>query len=131
MIGSQFAEVMEIIILQIQIKIIIARIVPPGIEGTIMAFGSTILYLDMRTIRNLFGVFINSNFVGVTAKNITDNYFYLTLINTIGSILPCFFIYAMIPSNEQIKALQDENIVKVVNAKQDSDVESIKEFQFN
>jgi hypothetical protein len=96
---------MELLLLQIQIKIILARIAPPGVEGTLMAFGSTILQLDIFTIRNLFGVFVNSKFVGVTTENIKDDYVYLCLIKTAGSILPCFFIYALIPSNEQIKAV--------------------------
>jgi hypothetical protein len=100
LIGSQFAEMMELILLQIQIKIILAQLAPPGVEGTLMAFGSTVLQLDMLTIRNLFGVFVNSKFVGVTTENIEDNYVYLCLVKTAGSILPCFFIYAMIPSNE-------------------------------
>jgi hypothetical protein len=129
--GSQFAEIMEIIILQIQIKIMIAQIVPPGVEGTVMAFGSTILGFDMFLIRNLIGVFVNSKFFGVTTENIRDNYVFLTLIKTAGSILPCFFIYAMIPSNEQIKAIQYENIEKINKAKQDSDADSMKEFGVN
>lgn len=84
---------------------IAARLVPPGVDATMMAFSTTLLQLDMFTIRNLLGVFINKKFVGVTYDNLKDKYIYLTMFKTFGACLPLLYIYLLIPTNDQINAV--------------------------
>jgi hypothetical protein len=88
-----------------------ARITPPGIEGTMMAFSTTLIQLNQFTIRNLLGVFINSKFVQVSSDNM-DNYWVLTTIKFIGSLIPLTFMLKILPTNEQIKELQMKHALR-------------------
>jgi hypothetical protein len=64
--GSQVVEFIEITLFMLQTRIIIARMIPPGVEATMMAFFNTLIALDLFNERTLVGVFLNKTFVGAT-----------------------------------------------------------------
>ena len=70
----QINEGIERSLLGIPLHIILAKLTPPGIESSLMALSNTILNLNQHTIRNLIGVWINKEFVGVEKENINKYY---------------------------------------------------------
>lgn len=100
-LSGHFAEEIERDLTMMPNHIIISKLIPNGIESTMMAFSSTIIKLNAHVIRNLLGVFINDNFVGVTNKTLT-RYKYLCLISFVLSIFPLIIIKILMPSNKEI-----------------------------
>lgn len=78
-----------------------AKIIPKGIEGTLMAFSTTIVALNQFTIRSILGVIINNNFVNVTTSNLND-YYVLTLIALFGSFIPFIYMNFLVPKRKEI-----------------------------
>ena len=73
-----------------------AKITPPKIEATIMAFLTSCLDLEKSLISPVVGTFINKKFVGVNKKDLS-HYSTLVLIALIGSLL-VFLILPLIPT---------------------------------
>lgn len=110
--GSQVAESFEHVLIFFPTKIITALMIPRGTEATLMALSFTIMQINQFTIRNMLGLTINYLFVGVTNDNTAERYYILTVIRLFGSFIPLLFLWKMLPSNEEIKALQTKNTLK-------------------
>ena len=54
--------------------IIMAKIIPPGVEATFMSLATTIHVLNQHTMRSIVGVIINDAAVNVTKNNFGDFY---------------------------------------------------------
>lgn len=98
--SGQLADTLERSLTIMPSYIIMAKIIPKGIEGTLMAFSSTIVALNQFTIRAILGVIINDSFVNVTTSNLND-YYILTIIALCGSFIPFTYILCMVPRRHQ------------------------------
>lgn len=101
--------VIERLLTMIPSFIIMAKIIKPGIEGIMISLSMTIINLNQFVMRNALGTFVNDHFVGITNATI-DQYWILALIELIFKILPFFYIYCLVPSNDSINELQDKYI---------------------
>lgn len=110
LVGSQFVEAIEISIFMTQSRIICARLIPPGVEGTMMAFSTTIIGIDMFAIRLVMGLILNQLFVGMNKDNMEEKYRYLTMFKFVGACLPILFIYRLVPTNAEVSKQQKLNI---------------------
>lgn len=54
--------------------ILLARVIPPGFESTMMAISAAIIQFNISTLRNLIGVLLNYLFVGVSKDNFKGFY---------------------------------------------------------
>ena len=88
--------------------ILLARVIPPGFESTMMAISAAIIQFNIETLRDLIGVLLNYLFVGVSKDNF-ENFYTLILIQLIGSILPLMYIDNLVPSKEEVKCIELEN----------------------
>jgi hypothetical protein len=95
-VSGQLADTLERCLTIMPSYIIMAKIIPKGIEGTLMAFSTTIVALNQFTIRAILGVIINNSFVNVTTNNLND-YYILTIIALCGSFIPFTYILCMVP----------------------------------
>lgn len=107
--GSVLVEHLEVMIFMLHTRIITARMIPPGIEGTMMSFCSTIIHLDLFGLRKLMGLLVNKFIVGITVKNLEEKYIQLTLIKFFGACIPLAFIHLFMPTNKEIKEIQERN----------------------
>ena len=83
--------------------IMLARLTPPGLEGTMTSFSFSIIILNQFMLRLLVGAVINGNFVHppVEAKNIKD-FPKLMIIQFFGTLIPMTYIYCMVPLNKKV-----------------------------
>lgn len=79
--------------------ILLAKMIPKGVESTLKAVSGTIMGLD-STIRSQIGLAINDKYVHVTKHNIKD-YPCLARIEAFASLLPFLFIYCLVPTMEE------------------------------
>jgi hypothetical protein len=104
LVGGAFAEAIERMMTIIPSFIIMAKIIPPGVEGSMTAVTATIINLNQFLIRGSFGALINDLFVGVTSDHL-EKYPILSWIFLAGKFFPFFFIYKLIPKNEEVQEL--------------------------
>ena len=97
--SGAFAQSLERGFVLMPSYVIVAKLIPKGIESTMMAVSATIISLNMFTIRATIGVFINENFMHVTQDHFGD-YKNLTIIALVGSLLPFTYLTCLMPSNE-------------------------------
>ena len=105
--SGSFANTIERVVTIFPSYVMMARMVPPGVEGTMMAVNNTLVHLNQFTIRNLLGKCINDAFVHV-GRNSLHNYYILPIIAFAGSILPLFYMMRMIPSNQEVAELEEK-----------------------
>ena len=79
--------------------IIMAKIIPPGIEGTMISITNTLMFLSNLLLRNLFGILVNDIFVHVTVQNL-NNYSILCLFDLLCRFVPLIYIGIMVPRNQ-------------------------------
>ena len=103
LIGS-FAEVVERMLTIIPSFVIMAKTIPPGIEGTMISLTMTLINLNQFILRTTWGTFINDNFVGVT-KNRLGKYYILTLIQLASKFFPLFLINCLLPTVQEVNDL--------------------------
>lgn len=96
---SFFMESIELSLIMMPARIIIAKLTPPGIESSLMSLSASIIGFNLYTLRGLLGVFINKHFVGVDNDHL-DKYHLLVAIQIVGSLIPLLFIKYMVPTNE-------------------------------
>lgn len=96
-VTGTMAESLEMALKGIPSMIIIAKIIPKGIESSMMTLNSSVIMVLGMMTRIWMGVFINDTFIHVTKKTIKD-YKYLCLISAIMSIIPCFIVWYMVPT---------------------------------
>jgi hypothetical protein len=77
--------------------ILLARVIPPGFESTMMAISAAIIQFNISTLRNLIGVLLNYLFVGVSKDDFSDFYILITM-QLVGSLLPLLYIERLVPS---------------------------------
>ena len=85
-----------------------ARITPKGIEGTIFAFLTGTFNLANQVFSPMVGAWINNNFVGVTAEDLTG-YATLQLIS-FGLCFTAFPLQYLIPLKSDIERWQKERL---------------------
>jgi len=83
-----------------------AKITPRKIEGTVFAFLTGTTNLANNVLSPMVGVWINENFIGVTADDLSK-YKYLCLVGFVTSFLG-FLILPLIPLKDEIKQYQEE-----------------------
>ena len=96
------SEFTEEILIYVPCHILIARLVVPGAESTLMSLSYSILIFGKFFLGGYMGLLINYLFVGVTNDTI-DNYYILQAISTICKLIPMTYIYRMLPSQKQIE----------------------------
>lgn len=87
-----------------------AKITPKRIEGTIFAFLTGTTNLANNVISPMIGVWLNEQFVGVTADDLSK-YKMLCLISLLTSFLG-FLILPFIPLKEDIQKYQSDRELK-------------------
>jgi hypothetical protein len=100
-----FAEAIERALTMMPVFIIMAKLIPPGVESSMMALNTTVVNLKSMLISPFMGVFINDYFVHVTKKNMKD-YKWLCLTATIMSVGPLFFVWCMTPTFKELEERQ-------------------------
>lgn len=95
-VGGSVASSLEIILLMVPASIIMAKIIAPGIEGTMFSLTGSILTISFMVMRNLLGVFIN-RYIGVTKEKMGD-YYILLWIELFFKMMPFFYIGRLIKS---------------------------------
>lgn len=77
MIIGTFMESIEKMITSVPSNIIISTVVPKGIEASMLSLTSTIITLNLYTIKSLIGVVVNKLFTHVTNENLENNFWKL------------------------------------------------------
>ena len=103
-LAGTFAENIERCLVIIPSYIIMAKLIPKGVESSMMSLNTSIVAISQFAIRAWLGVLINDSFVNVTKENM-KNYKYLCLIAALLAIVPLFFIWIMTPT---IKECEDK-----------------------
>lgn len=93
-----------------------AKVTPKRIEGTIFAFLTGTTNLANSVISPMIGVWINEQFVGVTADDLSK-YKQLCLVSLITSFLG-FLILPLIPLKEDIQKYQEERELQALQKQQ-------------
>lgn len=109
LIVSVFATVLERVLTLIPSFVIMAKVIPAGVEGTMVSLFTTIINLNQFTIKSVSGTFINDRFVGLDTSNI-DKYWILAIIETVFKVFPIFYIYLLVPKNDEVSDLQNKYI---------------------
>lgn len=90
-------------LLAFPMRITAAKIVPPGVEGTMMAFSITMVSMNLSIVRNMLGALLNHTFIHVTHDNIETEYYKLTLVKLVLAFVPFAFIFRLLPKNKDVK----------------------------
>jgi len=87
--------------------IIFTKLIPIGIEGTIMCIYTTYTGLCNTMIREYMGIFVNDAFLNLTNENM-DNYIVAQYINFFLYFIPLILVYKcnLIPTLAQADELQ-------------------------
>lgn len=107
-LSGPIAQIIDKVMTMMPCNIIMSKTIPFGVEATMFSFAHTIINLNLFTLRTLMGVLINDNFVHVT-KDDFSNFYILQIIALIGAIIPFTYIYCMIPTQDQVKKLEEKN----------------------
>ena len=78
-------------------NVIIAKQAVPGVEATMVAFGSSLLRLNQYTIREAMGITINDMFIHASRDNLSS-ICTLTIIAMLTSFIPLTFMRCLVPS---------------------------------
>lgn len=105
LIFGTFSESLEIILTIIPSFILMSKVIPPGIEGTMFSLTVTLIALSNFVIRNLLGTVINDLFVKVTKENL-DNFWILMTIQLVSKFYPLLIINCLVPTNKEVNDLQ-------------------------
>lgn len=85
------------IMMYIPISIIMAKIIVPGIEGTMSSLQSTIIAVSFGLLRQQIGIIVNQLFFGIETENI-ESYYKLLAVELVAKVIPFLYIYRLIPS---------------------------------
>ena len=77
--------------------ILISKMVPVGVESSMMSLSVTIILMNQFFLRSVVGLAINGAFIHVTKQNM-DNYLYLKIICAVSALLPFSYMFNLIPS---------------------------------
>ena len=70
-------ESIEKMLTSVPSNIIISTVTPEGIEGSMLSLTSTIITLNLYTVKSLVGVLVNKLFTHVKKENIENNFWKL------------------------------------------------------
>ena len=87
----------EVMLTMMPGMIILTKLIPKGIEATMLALSSTIITLNQFTIRAQIGLLINATTVDVTTDNLED-FATLAWVEFLCAFIPLTFIYRMVPT---------------------------------
>ena len=113
-LGGSVASILERGFSTFPSFIIVSKVVPTGVESSMMSLSITIIYLNQFFLRSAIGLLINSTFVHVTKQN-TDNYLYLKVICATSSLLPLLYMFRLIPTLKEAQLLQKINSGKKID----------------
>lgn len=101
--------------------ILMSKVIPPGIEGTMFSLTATLANLSHFILRNFVGTVINDLFVGVTKEKI-DKFWILMVIQLLSKFYPLFLINRLVPTNAEVNELQDKYLIeaKIITGSPDS-----------
>ena len=86
-----------------------AKITPPGIEGSMVAITHTLMFISSIFLRNFLGIMINDLFVKVTTENL-HNFWVLCMFDLGFRAIPLLYIGLMVPRNKVVDEFQSKNI---------------------
>jgi hypothetical protein len=98
MVSAPFAETLEGVLTTMPSLVMMAKLIEPGIEATMMSISATLFNLNKLTLKQMIGVFLNETFVHVK-NNQLDRYYILTTIGLFGTFLPILLIKLLVPTN--------------------------------
>ena len=99
--GGSFALIIEKLLTYIPSLVIMAKVIPPGVEGIMTSVSMTLINLNQYTLRQTLGARINSNVVHVTYDHM-EKYYILTIVEFIFKIFPLLYIHCLLPTNESV-----------------------------
>ena len=108
-LGGAVASVLERGFTFFPSLVMIGKMIPPGIEGTMYSLSVTILILNQFIIRNLMGVWVNYQFIGISKHNMHE-YTYLKMVCICTSLIPFTYMFCMIPTLKETDDLQAVHI---------------------
>jgi len=92
-------EMFELCFTFIPQHILLAKLVRPGTESTMMGLSYAMLLLNHNVLRDMVGAFINEEFFHVDKDNL-ENYWKCIAVSTSCCLIPLTYIYFLVPSNE-------------------------------
>ena len=107
-VSGPAAAVIERGLTMLPSQIILAKVILPGVEASMISFSATIISLNQFSIRNIMGVVINDKFFQVSNESF-DQYYMLQVAALIGYVVPLLFIHLMVPSLKEINEIQERN----------------------
>lgn len=109
-ISGSFAGTLEGAFQGMPTYIIFTKLVPIGIEGTIMCTYTTFVGLCNSMFKEYLGVFLNDRFFHVSKENM-DNFVWTKVCTMCCNFIPLYFIYiGMIPTLAESNKLQEDCI---------------------
>jgi hypothetical protein len=96
-----FNELAEAVFIWIPLHIMCAKLIRPGTESTMMGVTYSMLLFNHYTVREYVGMAINQGFDIGVKKGHLDNYWNLVVIQACCCLIPLFYIYKIVPSNEE------------------------------
>lgn len=115
----------ELVFTYIPQHILLAKLIRPGTESTMMGLSYSMLLLNHNVLRDLGGAFINETWIGVDNKNL-DLYWICIIISTSCMLIPITYIYFVVPSNEECDRVQAMYSQVQINGKKKDD-ESVED----
>lgn len=97
-------EVIERLLVMLPNFIIMAKIIPPGLEGTMMSLTATVINLNQYILRNAIGVILNDLFVGCSKENL-GVYWVLCAISLGAKLFPFVYISQLVPRMHEVNSL--------------------------
>ena len=71
---------------------------------------NSIINLNFSTTRFLIGVWFNDQFFHVERSNLATDYINIKILSLIGSLSPFLYMWYFVPTNEEVKMVQDRNV---------------------
>lgn len=90
-------------------SLLLAKLIPVGIEATMLSLSMTIFVMNMTIFRPLGGILINKYFFNVERENLATEYIKIKIVSLIGSLSPYLYMYCLIPTNQQAEAVYIRN----------------------
>ena len=92
-------EMFEICFTFIPQHILLAKLVRPGTESTMMGLSYAMLLLNHNVLRDMVGAYINETWIHMDKEN-QDVYWKCIMVSTLSCLIPFTYIFCLVPSNE-------------------------------
>jgi hypothetical protein len=104
-------EMAEIVFTFIPQHILLAKLIRPGTESTMMGISYSLLLLNASVLRDIGGALINESFIGVS-KDDLSNYWICLIISTLVTLIPMTYIYWLVPTNEECEQVERKHKIQ-------------------